>query len=392
MRLKAFAVRQWGGRGNTTDLYVTTIRVGDLIARCSIDRWTRENPRGYQRMPDERRLTGRRGTPVRYIMRELGCFPTSILVNVRGELRFEVEADLGWCRLGDLIIGDRETLWLIDGQHRVEALKRAISRNEEFEDYPLIVSILRLQNILDEMIHFYIVNKRQRSVPTDLAYRHLQRMLWERGVEWLYELEGAKGVRLALATEVVDYLNEREDSPWHGRIRRVAEPARAEHIIRDGPLIRSIGEILKEKTFDGLPLEELTDLLISYWNVIRELYPKAFEDPQEYSLLGTPGIFSLHRLFPSIYARCIRSGAVDEERVMRFIGLLMEETPDHPKAEFRIPITEDFWSKRHGPAIAVSTSLQIIKELYLNLEMKIKLAESSGTPLLIDDKELRSYR
>jgi DGQHR domain-containing protein len=376
MRLKAFAIRQWGGRGNSTDVYVTTMRVGDLVARCTIDRWTPENSRGYQRLPDERRLMERRGSPVRYLLRELGCFPTSILINVRGELRFEAETDMGWCRLGDLIIGDKEMLWIIDGQHRVEALKRAISRNEEFEDYPLVVSILRHQDIFDEMMHFYIVNKRQRSVSTDLAYRHLQRMLWERGVDWLYELEGTKGVRIALATEAVDYLNKRRDSPWQGKVRRVGEPARPEQIIRDGSLIRSIEEILREKTFEGLALESLADLLIRYWNTLRRLYPEAFENPQEYSLLGTPGIFSFHRLFPSIYARCIRNGAFDEE-VMRILSLLMEETPSHPKAEFRAPITVEFWSKSHGPAISISTSLQIIKELYLNLAMKIKLAESS---------------
>ncbi|MCD6263027.1 DGQHR domain-containing protein [Candidatus Bathyarchaeota archaeon] len=375
MRLKAFAIRQWGGRGNTTEIYVTTMRVGDLLARCSIDRWTPENPRGYQRMPDERRLMAGRGSPVRYLLRELGCFPTSILVNVRGDLRFEAEEDLGWCRVGDLVIGEEETLWLIDGQHRVEALRRAISRNEEFEDYPLIVSVLRLRDIFDEMVHFYIVNKRQKSVPTDLAYRHLQRMLWERGIEWLYELEGARGVRLALATEIVDHLNGREDSPWHRRIRRVGEPARPEHIIRDGPLIRSIGEILKEKTFEGLPLEEVADLLIGYWRAIRDLYPEAFESPGEYSLLGTPGVFSFHRLFPSVYARCIKGGVVDERTMGRVLSLLLEETPNHPKAEFRAPITVEFWSKRHGPAIAISTSLQIIKELYLNLAMKLRLAE-----------------
>ena len=317
------------------------------------------------------------GSPVRYILRELGCFPTSILINIRGELKFETETDMGWCRLGNLIIGDKEMLWLIDGQHRVEALKRAISRNEEFEDYPLIVSILRHQDIFDEMMHFYIVNKRQRSVSTDLAYRHLQRMLWERGVEWLYELEGTKGVRIALATEAVDYLNERSDSPWQGKIRRVGEPARPEHIIRDGSLIRSIEEVLREKTFEGLALESFADLLIIYWNTLRKLYPEAFEKPQEYSLLGTPGIFSFHRLFPSIYARCIRNGVFGEEDVMRSLSLLMEETPSHPKVEFRAPITVEFWSKSHGPAISISTSLQIIKELYLNLALKIKLAESS---------------
>jgi len=56
-------------------------------------------------------------------MRELGCFLTSVLLNVRGDLTFEAEHDLGWS-----VIGDDERLWLIDGQHRVEALKRAEER------------------------------------------------------------------------------------------------------------------------------------------------------------------------------------------------------------------------------------------------------------------------
>ena len=65
----------------------------------------------------------------------MGCFPTSILINVRGDLSFEEDEDFGWCSLGELDIGE-ERLWLIDGQHRVEGLKRAIERNVDFEQYP----------------------------------------------------------------------------------------------------------------------------------------------------------------------------------------------------------------------------------------------------------------
>jgi len=39
-------------------------------------------------------------------------------------------------------------------------------------------------------------------------------MLAERGVKWLYEFEGVRGLRAGIAAEVVDYLNERPDSPW----------------------------------------------------------------------------------------------------------------------------------------------------------------------------------
>ena len=232
MRLKAFAIRQRGGR-TQFEIYVSALPAYQLIERCAIDRWTPENTEGYQRLPDERRLSGGRGSAVRYLMKELGCFPTSVLLSVRGALSFESEYDLGWCDLGELTIGDDEKLWLIDGQHRVEALKRAVERNADFEEYPIIVSLLQLPKRFDELMLFYIVNRRQRGVPTDLAYRHLQRMLWERGAEWLYELEGRRGVRLGLATELVDYLNEDPRSPWRGRVRRVGEDRREEHIIHD---------------------------------------------------------------------------------------------------------------------------------------------------------------
>ncbi|RJS86931.1 DGQHR domain-containing protein, partial [Candidatus Bathyarchaeota archaeon] len=279
MRLKAFAVRQWGG-GRAFTIYVTALPAALLVERCRIDRWTPENPEGYQRPPDERRLGWRRGSALRYLLRELGCFPTSILLNVRGELHFEEEWIEEPLIFGELHIDDDEPLWVIDGQHRVEALRRAIERNPSYGDYPLIVSIMRLPDRFDELLLFYIVNRRQRSVPTDLAYRHLQSMLLKRGVEWLYDLEGGRGVRLALAAEVVDHLNSSERSPWRGRIRRIGEERREEHIIHDRPLIRSIAPILKKRIFEGFSIGELAELLIDYWRALNRLYPEAFIQPQ----------------------------------------------------------------------------------------------------------------
>jgi len=375
VRLKAFFIRQRGGRSQF-DIYVSTMPASQLIERSAIDRWTPENPEGYQRLPNERRLSWGRGSVVRYLVREFGCFPTSVLLNIRGELSFEEEIDLGWCILGELTIDDDAKLWLIDGQHRVEALKRAVERNADFEEYPVIVSLLRLPKRFDELMLFYIVNRRQRSVPTDLAYRHLQRMLWEKGAEWLYELEGRRGVHLGLATEVVDYLIEDPKSPWCGRVRRVGEDKLEEHIIHDKPLIRSVVEVLKERVFEGMPIRELADLLIDYWNAVANVYPQAFEKADTYTLLATPGIFSLHMLFPSVYARCAKSGVINEERMNQILVGLLEESPDHPHPDFRSPLTLDFWSKEHGPAIAISTSLQTIKRLYLNLVQKIQHAET----------------
>ena len=81
---------------------------------------------------------------MRYLTKDLGCFPTSILVNVRGNLTYTMERDLGWSSIGRLEIDDSEKLWLLDGQHRVEALRQAKDGNIEFEKYPVVVSILQL--------------------------------------------------------------------------------------------------------------------------------------------------------------------------------------------------------------------------------------------------------
>jgi DGQHR domain-containing protein len=373
LKIKSFSIKQKGGLEDI-GIYVTTMTALDLIERCAIDRWTIDNTKGYQRVPEEGRFSEGRGSIVRYLMKEIGCFPTSVLLNVRGDMEFEENDDLGWCSLGDLDIGE-ERLWLIDGQHRIEALKRAVERNADFEQYPVVVSILQLPKRFDELMLFYIVNRRQRGVPTDLAYRHLQRMLWEKGTEWLYELEGRRGVQLGLATEVVDYLCEDKRSPWFQRIKRVAEPRREEHIVQDKKIIRSVADILKEKVFEGMQVSELADLLIDYWNAVARVYPVAFEDPRSYTLLGTPGLFVLHKLFPSIYARCAKSGVITEEGMRKILELLLLETPGHSEPDFRRPISMDFWSREHGPLIAISTNANIIKDLYRHLQTKIILAE-----------------
>jgi len=373
MKLKAFSINQKGGLEGFR-VFVSTMQALELIERFAIDRWTIDNTKGYQRMPEERRFSEGRGSIVRYLMKEIGCFPTSVLLNVRGNLEFNANQDLGWCALGDLDIGD-ERLWLIDGQHRVEALKRAIERNAEFEGYPVVVSILQLPRRFDELMLFYVVNRRQRGVPTDLAYRHLQRMLWEKGTEWLYELEGRRGVQLGIATEIVDYLCEDSHSPWYGRIKRVAEQRLEDHIIQDRVIIRSVVEILNERAFEGMKVSELADLLIDYWNAISLVYPLAFEEPRPYTLLGTPGVFAFHKLFPSIYGQCARGGVITEETMRRILELLLVDTPGHPDPDFRRPIDMVFWSRDQGPLIAVTANIKLTTELYRHLQTKIKLAE-----------------
>jgi DGQHR domain-containing protein len=146
MRLDAFKITPFGFQGEV-ELYSSVFQTKELVKRFRVDRWTLKNTGGYQRLITESRLKDRRGSILRFLVKEMGCFPTSVLVNIHGEVSFEEERDYGWCKLGKLDTFD-EPFWLIDGQHRVEALKEAINRKIDYEDYPFIVSILKLQNDL----------------------------------------------------------------------------------------------------------------------------------------------------------------------------------------------------------------------------------------------------
>jgi len=374
LKLDAFKLTQSGNRG-VADIYITVFRAGDLVYRCKIDRRTPSNPAGYQRMPSERRLSMIRGSAVRYLVRELGYFPTSILLNVRGDVSFSEEKSQSWFSYG-LLDTEADDFWVIDGQHRIEALKRAIARNRDFEDYPVIASILRLPDKFDEMLLFYIVNRRQKGVKTDLVYRHLQRMLIRKGEEWLLDLEGKRGLTQSYAIEIVDVLNKEPVSPWYGRIREVGEPKQMDHIINDSDMIQSITLILGEHYFKNMPIKEIAYHLIDYWNALYNIYPECFTDPKGFSLLQRPGMPAMNRLFIDIYGLALQEGEVTEETMYNLLKRLIVETPNHPVPEFRYPIEPDFWGFSSGPVYGVTSTRQNIQDLYDNLQEKIWLAGS----------------
>lgn len=376
MQVDAFRISQRGGL-DSVEIYVAVFRAIDLIDRTLIDRWTAKNPGGYQRPPSERRLSFNRGSVVRYLVKELGCFPTSVLINIRGDVGYEKVSDMGWLSYGTLDTGDNR-FWIIDGQHRLEALKRAIERNRDFEDYPVIASVLRLPERFDEMMLFYIVNRRQRSVQTDLVYRHLQRMMWQKGAQWVEDMEGQRGVRIGFATEVVDTLNGEPTSPWHGRVQVVGEPGREEYVVSDSLLVKTLADVLREKVFDGLSTREFSELIINYWNAVYQLYPECFTAPSDYTLLGTPGVQVMHMVFPVVHARCLAQRDVSEAAMERQLEKLLQETPGHSNPDLRGPLDAEFWSRSHGPLIAMSKSGENIKRLYFDVLEKMRLAEEAS--------------
>ncbi len=384
LKCPCIKIKQWGyGKGaGTTEIYIASMTVNDL-KKATLDRWTKKNRSGYQRAPSEARFGSGRGSIVRYLLSELGAFPTSILINIRGDLKFASRARVSESiEFGEVTIPDDERPILIDGQHRWEALKRASLTKPELGDYPLPVSIMNMKGKFDEMVHFYIVNSRQKKIPTDLVYRQLQ-IFSEKAVlggkDWLKDvILGPKEQRAALASFIVDYMDENPKSPFYGFIQYTGENREPHHLVKDFALSRFIATILKEKALSGISPEKFAELLADYWSAIKELYPECFARPRECRLLKSSGIACYTYLFPTIFAYCAAEGNITKSRFSYYLAMLKEEVDSEElDMDFRQAIDDSWWSMAHGPAIASATSEKMFTEIVRNMTKKIELVDKS---------------
>jgi len=380
MNMPCFRIQQWGyGEGvEKTPIYISVMSAKEL-AKSEIDRWTKHNKSGYQRQPKETRFGTGRGSIVRYLIEEMGAFPTSVLLNVRGNIKYQPKTKINdFMDFGELTVSDDEKLYIIDGQHRIEAIKRATASQPELENYPLAVSILNYKDKFDEMLHFYIVNSRQKKIPTDLVFKQLQMMVDKAilgGKEWLKEvILGPKEERAAMATVIVDYLDEEQSSPFHGQIQYTGEPKEPHHLVKDYLLAFYLSFILREKALSGMSHAKLAQLYADYWSAIKEIYPNAFARADEYTLLKTTGVASYTYLFPTIFAYSAADGDLSKSRFKHYLSMLKERVvAKELPTDFQRPIDEGWWSSAHGPSIASATSQKVFHEISSNMTKKIEV-------------------
>jgi DGQHR domain-containing protein len=375
-----YRITQWGhGEGaQPMPLYVFTVRAETLAEKSEIFRRTPNRREGYQRELQDARLGKGKLGVAGYLLHQMGVFPTSILVNVRSEegmLKFESKDKITeHIEVGDLEVPDNVTWYVVDGQHRLEGLKIAMREKVELGGYPIIVTMTN-GRIFDEMLLFYIVNSRAKSVPTGLAYVILQRMLYDmKAPKWIEQtiMVGADR-RKAIAATIVDLLNLDLENPFKGRIQEVGEPRRPEHITKYETLTRYVTLVLKESAFSEMYDRDVAEMLAEYWGAIENMYPRCFEKSQDYLLLSTIGLSSLTRLFPTIYAYCARDGNVSKENMEKYLRCLLESTPEHRDVDFRGPIDEKWWHKVDGPGIVHGTGEGHYTEVAIKFGEKIGL-------------------
>ena len=286
--------------------------------------------KGYQRLPQEARIN-ELATALRTGRVDL---PTSVLLNIRNREARRAFSDglLNLMPFNDSgrSLGYEPKFYVVDGQHRILALKRLIEDREEererWSKYMIPFTCMLGATEDEEMDQFYIVNSKAKSVRTDLAYELLSQMankdpevmesLVERGRDWQVH-----------ATNIVQQLS--DDSPvWRDRIR-FAAMEKGNTVMPSASMVSSLKPVLNSPYFKALSSDQQVSILDAYWRGIREVLPEAFDEPSEFSVQKGIGVTVLHMLLtqvieiarsrgdavtePSTYSRILRDALMQLE-------------------------------------------------------------------------------
>lgn len=297
------------------NLYATALPFKYLRGRIQSDAYSEGNRDGYQRPVTPSRVR----QVSEYLRAEEGMLPTSILLCVRqpDKVQFTPAGGAnGGGETGTINIDGAVTLWIVDGQHRLFGLERALTKDKAkwVADYTLPVVIVEGIDAYEEMRYFHVINTRHKGVPTDVVDRHLLAMRESEGTEMI-ERDGEKSYLRARATKLTDVLNSDASSPWRGMIRMPGEALRPEHIMRQHSMVSSLDAIVSDSFVKQVSDDEAAKLLLNYWNGAKSLWVSAFEEPKEYVIQRPLGAGALHQVFPNILEVCRGSDDFSAEKI-----------------------------------------------------------------------------
>jgi DGQHR domain-containing protein len=352
--LKAFAVRFRQKRPDV-NLYVTALPLRFLLGRLQADTYRRDNPRGYQRPVTPSRLRQISA----YMREEEGMLPTAIVLCLRRPHSAQFEpavAANGSGETGLLRVAADVPLWVVDGQHRLNGLERALIHDKAtwLAEYPLPVVIVEGVDAYEEMRYFHVINTRHKGVPTDVVDRHLLSMREEEGPE-LLERQGERDYQRARATMLTDLLNGSPESPWYNMIRMPGEALRPEHIMKQHSMVSSLEPVVNEPLVKRLSDEEAGKLLLNYWNAAKERWQSAFEEPKEYVIQKTMGAGALHQIFPDIVELCRAADDFSQNKIYDALS-------DVGRSAGFWHITRGHYMVRHSGAKYVRALAQYLRE------------------------------
>ncbi len=262
---------------------------------------------GYQRNPTNSRINELASE----LKNQTVDLPTSVLLNIRDvkedELLTRLRDDNYLLNLDPEKASGEHRLYVVDGQHRICALKKTIEEHDADIGNVKIPFVCMLgASEFDEMEQFHVVNSNAKSVKTDLAFDLLKSRA-EIDSDYAYRIE-MKGKKWQVDAQTLTEKLAMSSSVWRDKIRLPNQPSRGT-TVPSASFVRSLKPLLAQPTlFKSIKtVERQAQVIDAYWNAIRRVLPEAFEDtPASYSIQKGVGVEVLHAILP-VVIDCVRS-------------------------------------------------------------------------------------
>jgi len=282
-------------QGDVT-FYETGIAAADLLneEQFDVDRWNNSSQRGYQREindPHTRRIAQylKGNTEVTNVM------PTPIVVNCRGNIRV---TPLGEGSVQINLPAD-EKLYVVDGQHRIEAVHKVNEDNESIlEDYEFAV-VLTNFSLEQEMIHFKLLNATANRPARGLSQvigHQLSEMTGVAPVTYTeQQTNAAVGTVIRLAVET--------DSPLYGKIAIGGIRKRSFHTTVQASVVNALLPMYLTGRFSDttLKMDATYEYVSNFWKAVEQTWPEAWGNPESSTIQRTIGLTPLAKVMNKIF-------------------------------------------------------------------------------------------
>ena len=337
-------------QGGKLDTFVAAISFGELAKRYQIPHRVHSTDDGYQRMPRRNR--------VRQLARDLRAgavdLPTAVLLSVRDRSLSPMrQASAHYL----LTIPDNSArpFYVVDGQHRLEALSLALREEPDAGWSNFMVHAVIMFGATEdvEMDQFHIVNSNAKSISSDLALDLLKvrasknasfrRYLVESGDLWKIE-----------AQEITELVSQR--TAWTGKIR-FPNDKKGYTLIGSNAFVSSLKRPLQQEVFATYKQLERARIIDAYWQGILRVLTECKVTPRQYSLQKTVGTWILNFILPRLLAHAQATGQpVDSPATYEF--LLRDTLNGFSGANRHGGIVEgdEFWKSGEAGAAGVYSS------------------------------------
>lgn len=330
-------------------LYLTYVTPADLFSNnfYTVDKLEPQTQEGYQRILDDRRAS--RLTRHLTEANNLGYahLPTTIFLATDKSLDYNEDSSILTFDTG--IVGPFS---VVDGQHRIEGLRKAIEIEPAMRDFQLPVTIASSLDNTHQMYHFYIVNTTQVSVDASMVQQITRRFTEMEGIKelpyipfWLQRR--IAGGRDASSLRMVEFLNEDPDSPLYGLVQMANDPV-SRNKIKQSSIVNVIS---KEVLVASNPLSvQETDpvraarILLNYFRAIDRMFVDG-RDRKKTVVYKSNGIFFFLGISKWVFSAIYSS---TKDFTIMSIEQIIERALAEIDDEYRLIGSPDWWMQGQG--------------------------------------------